>query len=36
VITLASNGGVQLLDDTPIGPLSVEVAPTVTAIVPVN
>jgi hypothetical protein len=31
-----SNGGVQLLDDTPIGPLSVEVGPTVMVIVPAS
>ena len=34
VIVLVSNGGVQLLDDTPIGPLRTGVAPTVTVIVP--
>ena len=34
VIVLVSNGGVQLLDDTPIGPVSVEVVPAFTVIVP--
>jgi hypothetical protein len=31
-----SNGGVQLLDDTPIGPASVEVTLAVTVIVPAS